>query len=96
MAEIPSDKEQKRRITEGEIEHQVYLNKEQIADFLISLGNQMKKGDEVTVETEKWEIPFKFRQPIELEIEFEGYEERELELEIEMKGKRDDQAPQVS
>ncbi|MEF8847758.1 MAG: amphi-Trp domain-containing protein [Candidatus Thermoplasmatota archaeon] len=96
MAEIPSEKGKKRRITEGEFEHQVYLDKNQIADFLISLGNQMKKDDKVTVETEKWEIPFRFRQPIELEIEFEGYRERELEIEIEMKGKRDDQAPNVS
>ncbi|MFW6196544.1 MAG: amphi-Trp domain-containing protein [Thermoplasmatota archaeon] len=99
MAEIPkteSEKTEKRVITSGDMEHEVYLNSDQIADFLISLGEQMKKGDEVTVTTDEWEIPFKFREPIELEIEYEGYGEKELEIELEFKGKREDKAPSIS
>ncbi len=74
-------------ITEGNMEWETHLSKEQVADFLIALGEQMKKGDEITVKTDEWEIPFKFREPIELEIEYEGYGEKELEIEIELKGK---------
>lgn len=98
MAEIPDqEKEQKKRvIEEGDMEHEVYLNSEQIAEFLISLGEQMKKGDKVTVKTPEWEIPFRFREPIELEIDYEGYGEKELEIELEFKGKREDSAPTVS
>ena len=96
-AEIPSkEKKKKRIITEGDMEHEVYLNSDQMADFLIALGEQMKKGDKVTVKTSEWEIPFTFREPIELDIDFEGYGERELEIEIEFKGKREDEAPEIS
>lgn len=98
MVEIPTEKkeEKKRTITEGEMEWEVYLDKEQMADFLIALGGQLKKGDTLTISTKNWEIPFEFREPIELEIEFEGYGERELEIEIEFKGKLNDKAPDVS
>jgi hypothetical protein len=56
----------------------------------------MKKEDKITVKTSEWEIPFKFREPIELDIDFEGYGERELEIELEFKGKREDEAPEIS
>ncbi len=88
MAELPTEEKSTRRvITEGNMEWETHLNREQVADFLIALGEQMKKGDEITVKTDEWEIPFKFREPIELEIEYEGYGEKELEIEIELKGK---------
>ncbi|MGM0510544.1 MAG: amphi-Trp domain-containing protein [Thermoplasmatota archaeon] len=97
MPEIPTSKQnQKKMIEEGDIEWEVDLNKEQVADFLIALGEQMKKGDEITVTTSEWEIPFKFREPIELEIEYEGYGEKELEIELEFKGKVDSTAPEIS
>ncbi len=88
MAEIPNGETKTRRvITDGNIEWKTHMNREQVADFLIALGEQMKKGDDITVTTRDWEIPFKFREPIEVEIEFEGYGEKELEIEIEFKGK---------
>ncbi|MEF8873702.1 MAG: amphi-Trp domain-containing protein [Candidatus Thermoplasmatota archaeon] len=97
MPEIPNEDEgEKRVVEEGDLEHEVYLNKEQVADFLESMAKQMRDGDTLTIETNKWEIPFTFRDNIELEIDFEGYGERELEIEIEFKGKREDQAPSVS
>ena len=98
MAEIPTTQEKKQRrvITKGDLEWEIDLSKEQVADFLIALAEQLKKGDEITVTTDEWEIPFKFREPIELEIEFEGRGDRELEIEIEFKGKRVGKAPTVS
>ncbi len=97
MVEIKSDTEEKKKVvTDGDMEHEVYLEGEDIADFLIKLGEQMKEKDEVTIETDKWKIPFKFRSPVKLEIDFEGYGDRELEIEVEMKGKKEEKAPSVS
>ncbi|MFP4143156.1 MAG: amphi-Trp domain-containing protein [Thermoplasmata archaeon] len=97
MPEIPNETEgQKRVVREGDLEHEVYLNKEQMADFLESMAKQLREGDTLTIETENWEIPFTFRDNIELEIDFEGYGERELEIELEFKGKRDQSAPTIS
>lgn len=97
MPEIPDESEgEKRVVKEGDLEHEVYLNKKQMADFLESLVEQLREGDELTIETEEWEIPFTFRDNIELDIDFEGYGERELEIEIEFKGKRDEDAPTIS
>lgn len=96
MNELPTEENKQRRvITKGEIEWETHINKDQLADFLISLGEQLKKGNEITVKTKEWEIPFKFREPIELEIEFKGYKDKELEIEIEFKGKRNDDTPTV-
>ena len=97
MPEIPNESEgEKRVVEEGDLEHEVYLNKEQVADFLESMAKQLREGDTVTIKTEEWELPFTFRDNIELDIDFEGYRERELEIEIEFKGKREDEAPTIS
>jgi amphi-Trp domain-containing protein len=91
MSELPmNDQKNKQIVTKGDFEWETHLNKDQLADFLISLGEQLKKGNEIKVSTKEWEIPFKFREPIELEIEFEGHGEKELEIEIEFKGRRGD------
>ncbi len=97
MVQLKSKKEHEKRIIEnGNMEHEVYLDKQDIGDFLIQLGKQMQEQDEVTIETENWKIPFKFRTPIKLEIDFEGNGEKELEIEIEMKGKKEEKAPTIS
>lgn len=99
MPEIPEDEQKeegKRVVKEGDLEHEIYLNKSQVADFLESVAKQLREGDTLTIETSEWKIPFKFRDEIELDIDFEGYGERELEIEIEFKGKRDDEAPTIS
>lgn len=97
MAEIPSEEVNTRRVLGNEnIEWKTHLNREQIADFLIALGEQMKKGDEVKVKTSDWELPFSFREPVELKVEYEGAgAEKELEIEIELKSKRSNQNIEV-
>jgi len=40
-------------------------------------------------------LPFSFGEPIELEVEFEGYDEQELEIEVEIPGTTDETAPNV-
>jgi len=97
MAEIPNENNRTKRIISNEdIEWKTHLNKEQVADFLIALGEQMKKGDEVKVKTSEWELPFSFREPVELKVDYEGAgAEKELEIEIELKSKRSNQNIEV-
>lgn len=63
------------------------LSREDVAEFLISLGNQIKKGDTLTVRTEEWGLPFTFRSPIELSVKHSPQDE-ELEIEVEFKKKK--------
>ena len=97
MTEIPSEEISTRKVLGNEnVEWKTNLNREQVADFLISLGEQMKKGDEVKVKTSEWELPFSFREPIELKIDYEGVgTEKELEIEIELKAKVESQNIEV-
>ncbi len=74
----------------GEYEKEFYLSKKELADFLRGIADQLEKGEKITISTNEWEIPFEYREPIEVEIEYESEEgeENELEIEIEFKSKR--------
>lgn len=97
MVEVPTQQsKEKRIITEGNMETSLFLDKEQLGDFLISLGEQVKAGNNLNLNTDDWELPFEFREPVKMEIEFEGYKDKELEIEFKFKGKREDKAPQIS
>jgi amphi-Trp domain-containing protein len=71
------------------------LDASEAGAFLIALGEQLRDGDELTIETGEWELPFAFGEPIELEIDYEGVGERELEIELELPGRTDESAPDV-
>jgi len=70
------------------------LSKEDIAEFLISLGNQLKEGDTLTVRTDTWEVPFTFKTPIELSVEHNEID-KELEIELEFKEKQNKGSIQI-
>lgn len=56
MAEISKKSKGKKRVVrEGDLEHEVYLNKEQVAEFLESMAKQLREGDTVTITTDGWE-----------------------------------------
>ena len=63
--------------------------------FLIAVGEQLQEGDELTLTTDEWELPFAFGEPVELEIDFEGMGDPSLELELELPGRTDETAPSV-
>ena len=100
MVDIPeNDRPESNKsnvITEGVFEQEFYVSKDQAGDFLIELGEQLKEGNEITLSSEDWELPFVFDEPVELEIEFLGYGDHELEIELELRGARDEPAPHVS
>lgn len=98
VPEVPEPEEEGRRvIRDGYFEKEFHLTGEQVGEFLVDMGEQLKSGDRVTISSDDWELPFTFREPVELEVEFEGGGVvSELEVEVEFEGKRGDSTPTVS
>ncbi len=86
---LPEDRDHElRTITDGFFEREVYLSREETAAFLRDLADQLEAETTVTVAGSTWEIPFEYRTPIEVEIEFTGQRDRELEIELEFSEQR--------
>jgi amphi-Trp domain-containing protein len=79
-----------------DFEQEYRLSAEETGEFLVALGKQLQSGDELTLRTDEWELPFAFGETVSLEIDFEGVGEPELEIELEIPGKTDEEAPEVS
>jgi amphi-Trp domain-containing protein len=91
MPELPTDESTDQRIvTEGYFEREVRLSRKATATFLRELADQVEEGNELTVSSDDWEIPFTFGEPIEVEVEFIGERKRELEIELEFEWDEDD------
>lgn len=71
------------------------LDASEAGAFLVELGEQLQRGDEVRLVTEEWELPFAFGEPATLEIDYEGVDELQLEIELELPGRTDERAPDV-
>jgi amphi-Trp domain-containing protein len=84
MVELPgSESNEQTVVTEGYFEREVRLSAADTATFLRQLADQIDAGNELTVSSDDWEIPFRFGDPIEVEVEFLGERKRELEIELE-------------
>lgn len=99
MSEIPvpeATQDEHKTITDGFFEEELYIDADSASAFLRELADQLEQSDELTLTGEGWTLPFAFREPIELDIEFQGSGEPELEIELEFKGRhQDDTAPNV-
>jgi amphi-Trp domain-containing protein len=78
-----------------EYEETFRLGAAEAGDFLVSLGEQLRDGHELTLQTDEWELPFAFGEPVELEVDFDGVDDPELEIEVELPGRTDESAPDV-
>jgi len=78
-----------------DFEQEYRLSAEEAGVFLVELGEQLQSGDELTLRTDEWELPFPFGEPVELEVDYEGVGEPELEIEVEIPGRTDEEAPDV-
>ncbi|WP_135305910.1 amphi-Trp domain-containing protein [Haloarcula amylovorans] len=78
-----------------EFEQEYRLDASEAGEFLIALGEQLRDGDELTITTDEWELPFAFGEPVELELDFDGVGDPELEIELELPGRTDEEAPNV-
>jgi len=82
--DFPDDEERDRQtVTDGFFEREVYLSREETAAFLRDVADSLEEGADLTISGDEWEIPFQYREPIEVEVEFTSRRERELEIEIE-------------
>jgi amphi-Trp domain-containing protein len=97
-ADTDADTETERTLIRAgrDFEREYRVDATEAGEFLIAVGEQLRDGDELTISTDEWELPFAFGEPVELEVEFEGTGEPELEIEIEIPGRTDEQAPDVS
>lgn len=75
--------EHRKTITSGFFEREVHLSREETAAFLRHLADGIEDDTRITVSGEDWEIPFAYREPIEVEVEFSKQREGELEIEVE-------------
>jgi amphi-Trp domain-containing protein len=96
MADDDSPTDERTVIRPGrDFEEEFRLDAREAGDFLVALGEQLRDGDELTVSTDEWELPFAFGEPVELEIDYEGVGEPELEIELELPGRTDEEPPRV-
>ena len=79
-----------------DLEREYRLDASEAGEFLISLGEQLRDGDELTIVDDEWELPFAFGEPVELEIDFDGVGEPELDIEVELPGRTDQTAPDIT
>jgi len=93
--EMESESEQTTIRTGRNFEECYRLDAAEAGEFLVDLGEQLQNGDELTLSTDEWELPFAFGEPVALEIDFEGMDEPELEIELELPGRTDESAPDV-
>lgn len=73
----------RKTITSGFFEREVHLSRGETAAFLRHLADGIEDDTQLTVSGEDWEIPFAYREPIEVEVEFSKKREGELEIEVE-------------
>ncbi|WP_290816916.1 amphi-Trp domain-containing protein [Halovivax sp.] len=76
-------------------EQECRLDANAIGEFLVSLGEQLSDGDDITTVDDECELPFAFGEPIGVEIDFDGVGEPELEIEVEIPGRFDERAPRI-
>lgn len=70
-------------VTDGFFEREFHLSREATAGFLRELADRIESDTSLTLSAEEWELPFEYREPVEVEVEFSGRREAELEVELE-------------
>jgi len=92
----PEPEDERTTIRTGrEFEQEYRLDASEAGAFLVALGEQLQEGDELTIATDEWELPFAFGEPVQLELDFDGVGDPELEIELELPGRTDEQAPDI-
>lgn len=71
-------------------ERELYLGREETAALMRDIADSLEAGTDLTVSGDGWELPFSYREPIEVEVEYSPGGEAELELEFEFDAAADD------
>lgn len=97
MVDLPDNETNEQTVvTDGYFEREVRLSTSATATFLRNLADQIEDGNDLTVSSDDWKIPFSFREPIEVEVEFIGDGKRELEIELEFEWESNGESLDVS
>ncbi|PSP64250.1 amphi-Trp domain-containing protein [Halobacteriales archaeon QH_8_67_27] len=81
-SEVDHEDERTTIRTGRDFEQTYRLDASEAGRFLVDLGEQLQRGDELVIAEEEWELPFAFGEP-------------ELEIELELPGRTDEDAPSV-
>jgi amphi-Trp domain-containing protein len=85
MPDLPSDDDDPTKTVADDYFEQTYaVSASEAGAFLTDLGELLQAGEDVTLDGDGWELPFAYREPVELEIEYVGGDDPELEIEIEL------------
>lgn len=83
MVELPSVK--KEGVNVGEkFEFETYVSREELARFLRGLADQIESGEEISLNSEEGTITMKFREPVELEVDYDGVKNK-MKIKLEFK-----------
>lgn len=74
--------DEEKRVVEGSFQQEIYMDKEDVAEFLTDLAEELKESSELKIATDEWELPFAIRDKVEVEIDLD-YDELEIELEFD-------------
>lgn len=95
MADVPTDTPT-GTVNDDYFEQEYEVSAAEAGEFLVELGEQLQSGDgDVTISGDDWDLPFAYREPVELEIEFTGGHDSELEIEVELSAAGDESPPSL-
>ncbi len=80
--DVDKEESTEKKLIEGDYTQEFYMDRKELSNFLKNLAEEVENGNEISISTEEWELPFKFNDRIEVEIEKE-YDELEIEIEFE-------------
>jgi amphi-Trp domain-containing protein len=80
--EIKKKQGKKKMVVNGNFSQEFYMSRNELADFLRNLANQVEGEESIRIISEDWILPFKPVGYAQVDIDLD---EDELEIEIEFK-----------
>jgi len=87
VLELPKKDENNMLPVSGEIEYETHLSKNELAEFLKGLIEQLESKDTIDLKVDNYEIRFEYREPVELEMDFENRKKLKIKIEFRQKSK---------
>jgi len=95
MTDVPTDTAP-GTVDDDYFERAYEVSAAEAGEFLVELGEQLRSGaGDVTISGDDWDLPFAYRDPVELEIEFAGGPDSELEIEVELSAAHGESPPSL-
>jgi amphi-Trp domain-containing protein len=82
MMEIKKAPTKEKKVVKGEFSQEFYMSRNELADFLRNLAEQVEGEEDLKIISEDWILPFKPARYAKVDVDLD---EDELEIEIEFK-----------